>query len=144
MTNNEALMIAANYDAILEMTGIDFGYSLDLLDESRKVKPVQDSLESIQNVLTKKIKPLQEKKKEQEANPEQLAVLDAEIKTETDKAHAEWNKITEAEFKGAFSPIQLSKVPTSPEQLDKRVNKDGISIARTALLFLSRKGLVIK
>jgi len=144
MTNNEALMIAANYDAILEMTGIDFGYSLELLEESRKVKPVQDSLENIQSVLTKKIKPLHEKKKEQEAHPEQLAALDAEIKTETDKAHAEWNKITEAEFSGSFNVIQLSKVPTNPEQLDKRVNKEGVSIARTALLFLSRKGLVVK
>ncbi len=142
MTNNEALMIAANYDAILEMTGIDFGYSLELLEESKKVKPVQDSLESIQNVLSKKLKPLHEKKKQPEVSTEELAELDAEIKTETEKAHAEWLRITEAEFTGSFRPVELGKIPTDTERLDKRVNKEGVSIVRAALLLLSRRGLV--
>ncbi|PLK44495.1 hypothetical protein [Emticicia sp. TH156] len=144
MTNNEALTIAANYDVILEMTGIDFGYSLELLEESKKVKPVQDSLENVQSLLTKKLKPLHEKKKNADTAPEEQAALDAEIKAETEKAHAEWNRITEAAFAGSFRPVELSKIPTDTERLDKRLNKDGISMVRAALLLLSRKGLVKK
>ena len=133
MTNSEALNIAANYDIILEMTGIDFGYSLELLEESKKVKYIQDSLEDIQTVFRKKAEGLQGREGHEE-----------EVKIEEQKASAEWSKVMLQDFKGSFTPMELSKIPTSPEQLDKRVNKDGVSIARTALLFLSRKGLVIK
>jgi len=140
MTNNEALTIAANYDAILEMTGIDFGYSLELLEESKKVKPVQDSLENIQSVLTKKLKPLHDKKNSSD-KPEEVVKVEAEIKKETEKANAEWEKIMEAEFTGTFSPIDLKRVPTDAASLDAR-QKEGVSIARAALLFLSRKGFL--
>lgn len=142
MTNNEALIIAANYDAILEMTGIDFGYSLELLEESKKAKPVQDSLNNIKELFEKKVKPLHEKKAGLTEGSDELLAIEAEIKIEAESAQKAWDKIAEAEFNNSFKPIELSKVPTDTEHLDKRLNKDGVSIVRSGLLFLSRKELV--
>lgn len=146
MTNNEALQIAASYDIIAEMTGMDFEYSQALVEESKKVMPVQTELDKIQDLLKKKLAPLHEKKQALEADglkPTELKKVEDEIKLEADKAQKLWNKIVEAEFKETFVPIELSKVPTDTKYLDARL-KDGVSIGRSALVFLTKKGLVKK
>jgi predicted transcriptional regulator len=147
MKNSEALVIATNYDTILEMAGMDFGYSLELLEESKKVEPVQLKLESMQTLLTKKRKGLDEKLekiKDDVSKTEEVKKIESEIEKEVSSAQKSWDLLLDEEFTGTFTPIDLSKVPTDTEKLDKKVDEKGNSLVRLSLLFLSRKNLVKK
>lgn len=134
MTNNEALLIADNYEIILSMTGVDLSYSLELLDEVRKTLPLKDKLTSISEITRKKI----------DTAKTAQQVSETEIEGIMAEGEASYAAYLAQEFNGTFQPIDLTRLPTAAEHLDRRINKDGLSIARSAILFLSLKNLLKK